>query len=60
MNKFRLRIIELASSYNVSAAIYDMPLAVFRDVSRGFPVSKVDYRPKSSSVTFTKKVPESI
>ena len=50
MNKFRLRVIELglATKHNVDAVIYDMPLAVFRDVSRGFRVSRVDYRPKTA------------
>jgi hypothetical protein len=50
MNKFRLRVIDLglASTHNVDAVIYDMPLAVFRDVSRGFAVSRVDFRPKTA------------
>lgn len=50
MNKFRLRVIELglATKHNVDAVIYDMPLAVFCDVSRGFAVSRVDYRPTTT------------
>jgi hypothetical protein len=49
MNKVRLRVIEmgLASNHDVDAVIYDMPLDVFRDVARGYSVSRVDFRPKS-------------